>query len=99
MALAIGEDFESLDGAWNVDGLGWKYEANDKSLIPDDACVLHWTGEHKHWLHDGWHKDEAQIHGGMNNSPDDASNSKFTTSHVNGLRIITHSPIHSQFKG
>ena len=44
MALAIGEDFESLDGAWNVDGLGWKYEANDKSLIPDDACVLHWTG-------------------------------------------------------
>ena len=40
---------------WNVDGLGW----NMNKTIPNNACLLHWTGEYKHWLDNGYHKNEA----------------------------------------
>ena len=43
---------EHMSRMWNVDGLGW----NVHKTIPNNACLLHWTGEYKHWLVNGYHE-------------------------------------------
>jgi len=48
------EDFSVFGATWNVDGFGCREEVEPERI--ELAHVMHWTGAHKPWLADGWHR-------------------------------------------